>query len=133
METKKFETFKHDARRHASNITQSRFNQAPRVKISKIEYKGILESTYLMAECNAYKDILSLLTNNQHEDIQILIGELQLGVVNSWNAMSETKHGAKCFNKMELEDVLYDKPMDKLFKNQTIEQSATIVGCKVGV
>jgi hypothetical protein len=108
---------KNIARDHARKLTFSRFGQAPKVKVGRAEYADVLEATFLMGEHTMITSILALIKDTKGEDLDILIGELEIDQTKVWNEMASTKLGQKAFNKMYVEDISNETAINKHFKS----------------
>lgn len=104
----------------ARSLTDARFGQAPKCKLNRTEYQDVIRATYLLAQANTAKDIREMLKKSIAEgvDPEVMVGDLDLIIMEAHNRLvSDTKYGKLSFNKMELEDLIYEKPMSKLVKN----------------
>lgn len=102
-----------DARSHANRNTNTTFGLAPKCKINRNFFKDILEFTYLLAENNGMKHIKELLIeyrkNNPSQELDILLGEIDLAIVKHWNEdLRGCQDGKKVFRPLDLEHLLYD-------------------------
>ncbi len=115
-----------DANQHARSTTHSRFNTAPKVKINRKEYHDILAATYLLAETNGIKDIRCFVKQfikriDEYKDhtleevLSEIIGETDLHLIKVWDDLRKTTFGRKIFAPMEVEDLIYDRPVQNLF------------------
>lgn len=104
----------------AKNLTTARFGNATKVKMNKSEYEDMVKAVYLLAQTNTMKDIRLSVVKAINDDLSLDLvnGDLDIAITNSHNLLIErTKYGKKAFNKMEIEDLIYDTPMDKIRKN----------------
>ena len=103
----------------ASSITNTRFGKADKAKLNRKEYHDIIKAVYLLAQTNTLKDVRESINKGRAQDIDLdllLHVTLDENIVNSHNMLvNKTKYGKIAFREMEMEDLLYDKPLDKLF------------------
>ena len=100
-------------------LTNARFGQAPKMKVSKKEYADVIKSAYLLAQTNTAKDIRRIIKSGirDNEDIEMIVADIEMYIAKSHNALAtKTKLGRLSFNKMEVEDLMYDKPYQNLCK-----------------
>ena len=105
----------------ANSLTNARFGKAPKMKLNREDYGDIIKAVYLLAQTNTIKDIREILQSGieNKDETEILVGELDIAIVESHNYLvSKTKYGRMSFNKMDVEDLIYEKPLDKLLRNK---------------
>lgn len=95
----------------ANAIYKSGKNKVP---INKQKFIGTVDMAYMSGVNNAIKDVYNYFKANPEEDFDVLLGELQLMVVKTWNNMRENPIGEVTLKPMSLEDVLYERNSEDL-------------------
>lgn len=102
----------------ARTIASARFGDAPKMKISKIEYMDVMRAVYLLAQTNTAKDIReSIKISDDDVSLDHIMGDIEIMIMESHNELAtKTKYGRLSFNTMDLEDLIYERPMSKIIK-----------------
>ena len=103
------------AERAAKRIANSRYGEAPKVKINKREFTELITMSYKIGEHNIIQNLVMLLKENKDLPIDELIGEFELLQVGVWNEIAQTRQGRTQFAPLYVEDLAMGKNLHNLF------------------
>ena len=107
------------AREFSKDITESKFPQADRLKISKKEFSTCIEGSYSTGQLSAIETLLNENKHNPYQDVECILGDLHILFLESWESVRKTYPGRGI--KLSLEDLLEQQGLlvqDEKNKNQ---------------
>jgi hypothetical protein len=113
---------KKDTKSICVSLVNTYFGQAERLKMGKRDMVELLEISSYVSLVNLSVYIHEIYKRSLKEGItpDEILGEFQLSLQGAWNLLSSHPMGRKCFNRMDIKDIIeIDEPAELLSKSGT--------------